>query len=110
MTVYAIYTKNTPAPSPTPEPTPQPTPIPQPLPEPTPKPAPESTPSPEVPAEPVEPEAVTPADEHSQSSQTSSVLPKTDDLLISSGLYSTLGLVGAALGALQKRIRRTRIK
>ena len=102
MTVYAIYTKNTPAPSPTPEPTP--------LPEPTPKPAPESTPSPEVPAEPVEPEAVIPADEHSQSSQTSSVLPKTDDPLVSTGLYSTLGLVGVALGALQNRLRRLRIK
>lgn len=108
ITVYAIYTKNTPVPTPSPEPTPQPTPTPQP--EPTPKPAPESTPSPEVPAEPGEPETVAPADEHPQSSQTSSALPKTDDPLVSSGLYSTLGLVGAALGALQKRIRRSRIK
>lgn len=69
ITVYAIYTKNTPAPTPT-----------------------------------------TPSGRHSRSLQTSSSLPETNDLLVPGVLYSTFGLVGVTLGALQKRIRRLRIK
>lgn len=69
ITVYAIYTKNAPAPTPT-----------------------------------------TPFGGHSRSLQTGSSLPETDDFLVSSVLCSTFGLVGVALGALQKRIRHLRIK
>lgn len=69
ITVYAIYTKNTPAPTPT-----------------------------------------TPSGGHSRSLQTGSSLPETDDLLVPGVLCSTFGLVGVTLGALQKRIRRLRIK
>lgn len=69
ITVYAIYTKNTPAPTPT-----------------------------------------TPPGGHSRSLQTGSSLPETDDLLVPGVLCSTFGLVGVALGALQKRIRHLRIK
>ena len=69
ITVYAIYTKNTPAPTPT-----------------------------------------TPSGGHSRSLQTGSSLPETDDFLVPSVLCSIFGLVGVALGALQKRIRSLRIK
>lgn len=57
-----------------------------------------------------DPTPTTPSGGHSRSLQTGSSLPETDDLLVPGVLCSTFGLVGVALGALQKRIRHLRIK
>lgn len=57
-----------------------------------------------------DPTPTAPSGGHSRSLQTGSSLPETDDLLVPGVLCSTFGLVGVALGALQKRIRHLRIK
>lgn len=57
-----------------------------------------------------DPTPTTPSGGHSRSLQTGSSLPETDDLLVPGVLCSTFGLVGVALGALQKRIRHLHIK